>query len=175
MAWKELPNIKPGRIEKNIEAYIATILLSLYTILIIYDITLRVVLNSQTLWGFSTVIGLFTWVSWLSASMCIRTDSHLRFTLLRKNLSNKQNFYLRILDVLSWWIVIGAVFYFSVFELTNRIFVGATVIGTSIPSYLFYLSVPVGTALMLFRSVQKIIRISNMYRSGNDVTPDASI
>lgn len=175
MKLRKYNTISWKRIEPKLEGYIAGLMIGIYSAIIIGEVIMRALFNTQTLWGFSVVLGIFAWVSWLTASLCIRTDSHLRFTLIRKNLSNRMNYLLRLLDVLFWFIVVGAVFYYSVDQLLVRASTGVMVEGTSVPTYLLYAAVPVGTGFMLMRAFQKVLIITKKYRNGENIVPDASI
>lgn len=164
-----------SKLEKNFEGYLAMILLLAYTGIIIYDITNRLLTGEQLLWGLTTILGLFSWVCWLSASMAIRSQSHFRFTLVRQKVSNRMNYLLYWLDTILWVAVIGVVAYFSVGVLMSRMSTAVVISGTDFPRYLMYASVPVGTFLMVLRAIQQIISVTKEYRDGKNIAPDSSI
>lgn len=161
--------------ESRFEGYFAMALLIAYSAIIIYDVFTRMLFNRQTVWGLTVVLGLFTWVCWLSASLAIRTDSHFRFTLVRKRISNTANYIVSFIELVLWVVIIGAVFYYSIFQLDQRIASGATIAGLDLPRYLLYASIPVGTFLMILRSIQQFYMITIKYRSGESISPDAQI
>ncbi|WP_246989708.1 TRAP transporter small permease [Halorientalis marina] len=164
-----------SKLEKNFEGYLALILLIAYTAIIIYDITNRLLFGEQLLWGLTTILGLFSWVCWLSASMAIRSQSHFRFTLGRQKVSNKMNYLLYWVDTILWVVVIGSVAYFSINVLMGRVSTGVVISGTNFPRYLMYASVPVGTILMMVRAIQQIVHVTKEYKNDENITPDSSI
>lgn len=164
-----------SKIEKNLEFYMSFIFLLIYTVVIIQDIFRRIVFSNSSTWGLEIVLGLFTWVVWVAASLAIRQRSHFRFTLTRSKMSNRVNYYLHYVDTFLWIIIASVILRFAIIDLNRRLITHRNIIGTPIPDYIPYISVPVGFALIMFRSAQKMYIIRKEYNSGQDVTPDSSI
>lgn len=162
-------------LERYFEGYIALVLLAIVTVLVFVDVLNRTLRGTQFVWGLEVIEGLFIWITWLSAAFAVRHSSHLRFTLLRERWSARRNYVMYWVEWLLWFIVVGTIFRYSLPELERSAEAGRLVVGTSIPDTLFYLAVPVGTALILLRVLQEIVHVTRRYRGGESISPDASI
>ena len=164
-----------SKLEKNLEAYVGVALLLLYTAFIFYNVVSRFVTGNIIDGYLEISMGIFTWAVWLSASFAIRRRSHLRFTLARERVSQRINYILYVFEWVLWVILVGVILRFSVTVLTDEIAQGAEISTTGIPSYLFYLAIPVGTGLMIVRVLQQAIIVTREYRAGQDIRPDPSM
>lgn len=165
-----------GKVERNFEGYIATVILFVYTFLISYTILSRVVpFLSPPAMTLELTLALFTWMTWLAAAWAIRFESHFRFTLAREKLSNRANYLLRYFDAVLWIVTAGIILFFTIEITQTRMESGRIIFGTPIPLYVAYAAVPVGMALIVLRSTQQMIRVRRRYRNGEDITPDSSI
>ncbi|WIV67898.1 TRAP transporter small permease [Natrialbaceae archaeon AArc-T1-2] len=164
------------RATAHLEGLLALAILAVYTTIITLDVIQRTLWGGSFTWSLDIVLGLFTWMTWLSAAFAVRHRSHLRFTLVRKQLSNRANYVMYWLEYVAWIVVMGLVLRFSVPIFLDRWETGRIVVGTGfVPSALLYLSVPVGMGLIVLRATEQIVRVRNAYRRGEDVTPTASI
>lgn len=162
-------------LERYFEGYVALVLLAAVTALVFADVVNRIARGTQLVWGLEVIEGLFIWITWLSAAFAVRHSSHLRFTLLRQRWSARRNYAVYWVEWLLWFVVVGTIFRYSLPELERYLEAGRVVVGTDVPDALFYLAVPVGTALILLRVVQEIVRVTRRYRNGELIAPDASI
>lgn len=162
-------------LERYFEGYLAMVLLAVVTVLVFADVVNRTVRGTQFVWGLEIVEGLFIWITWLSAAFAVRHSSHLRFTLLRQRWSARRNYVMYWVEWVLWFVVVGTIFWYSIPELERHAEAGRIVVGTSIPDTLFYLAIPVGTALILLRVGQEILQVTRRYRRGDTIEPTASI
>lgn len=163
------------KLEENFEGYIAVILLLVYTFLIFYTVMQRMTFENPPTFTLEGTLFLFTWMIWLAAAWAIRHESHFRFSLIRDQLTNRQNYVLRYVDFVSWVgfaIIIG---YYSLGILETRMASGRIIFGTPIPRWVGFLAIPVGMTLIIIRSVQQIFRIRRRYRNGENVAPTSDI
>ena len=165
-----------GRVFAHLEGAVALTVLAVYTAIIALDVLQRTLWGGSFSWSLEIVLVLFTWMTWLSAAFAVRHRSHLRFTLVRKHLSNRANYLMYLLEYVAWIVVMGLVLRFSVPLFLDQWETGRVVVGTEfVPAALLYLSVPVGMTLLLVRATEQIVRLTGEYRRGEDVTPTASI
>ncbi|MCU4925068.1 TRAP transporter small permease subunit [Halobacteria archaeon AArc-dxtr1] len=159
-----------------LEGIVAICILAVYTAIITIDIVQRELWGGAFTWSFEIVLGLFAWMTWLSAAFAVRHRSHLRFTLVRKAISNRANYAVYWLEYVLWIAIMGIVLRYSVPIFLDRWETGRLVVGTGVvPSALLYLSVPVGMALVMVRATEQIAQVTREYRRGEDITPDPSI
>ena len=164
-----------GKLERNFEGYVGTIMLFAYTLLIGYTIFQRQTFGDPPSYTLSVTLYLFTWMTWLAAGWAIRHDSHFRFTLLREQLSNRANYALRFVDIVAWVFFAGIITVYLLETLQLRLESGRQILGTPIPLWTAYLAVAVGMGLITLRSVQKGVLIHRQYKNGEDITPTSKV
>ncbi|MFP8952901.1 TRAP transporter small permease [Natrialbaceae archaeon A-arb3/5] len=165
-----------GRAVTHVEGLIALLILIVYTAIIALDVAQRTLWGGSFTWSLEIVLGLFTWMTWLSAAFAVRHRSHLRFTLVRKALSNRANYLMYWVEYVAWIGIMGLVLRYSVPIFLDQWETGRLVVGTEfVPSALLYLAVPVGMTLVMLRATEQIVRVTREYRRGEDITPTASI
>lgn len=161
--------------ERYFEGIIALAALTVIFFIILLDIIRRTLFGSQLLGGFEISIGLFMWVAWLTASMAVRHESHFRFTLFRRKMSQRSNMAVYIIEWVLWLVVIGVLFTQSIDQFQQYVTSGRYLVGTPIQEQWVYLAIPVSAALILVRVVQNIYFKISRYRLGKDIRPDATI
>jgi TRAP-type C4-dicarboxylate transport system permease small subunit len=162
------------RILDNFEGYLAALLLFVYLCIILYDVGSRN-FGEPPVWGQEVVIGLFIWLAWLSTAYAIRTNSHLRFTLLFERLSQRGVYAVYVVEWLLWVAFAGVIFWYSIDITANVIETGTTVVGLPIPVWLFRASIPVGFGLILLRVAQRVVITTRAYRAGEEIGADVGL
>ncbi|WP_254838896.1 TRAP transporter small permease [Natronomonas marina] len=157
-------------VERNLEGYVSTVLMLSYTAIILYTVVLRTLgIQIQQLYIQEVVIGGFIWLGWLSVSYVIRTDGHLRFTYFSKDYSARKTYVVYVVEWICWLVFAGIIFWFALDVLQTRIDSGGRITGTDVPSYLLYLSVPVGFGMILLRVLQQAVIVTNQFRRGKEI------
>lgn len=164
-----------GKLERNFEGYVGTVILFAYTLLIGYTIFQRQTFGNPPQYTLSVTLYLFTWMTWLSAGWAIRHDSHFRFTLLREVLSRRANYVLRYLDLGSWIVFASIVTWYIIEIMQRRLATGREILGTPIPLWTAYLAVAVGMCIIIIRSLQKTVIIHRQYKNGEEITPTSKV
>ncbi|MGQ4555171.1 TRAP transporter small permease subunit [Halobellus sp. GM3] len=164
------PETPLGRLERDLELYVAGSLLVIYGLLIGFSVIQRTLTSEQALWAQEITIGMFVWVAWLSVAYVIRNEDHLRFTLVLSELSNRGRYLVYWIEWLLWVGFAGTVFAYSVPVLGGFIERRATITGTAVPDAVTYLAVTVGFALVLLRVAQQAVGVTLAFRRGEDVT-----
>jgi TRAP-type C4-dicarboxylate transport system permease small subunit len=162
------------RILDNFEGYLAALLLFVYLCIILYDVGSRN-FGEPPVWGQEVVIGLFIWLAWLSTAYAIRTNSHLRFTLLFERLSQRGVYAVYVVEWLLWVAFAGVIFWYSIDITANVIETGTTVVGLPVPVWLFRASIPVGFGLILLRVAQRVVITTRAYRAGEEIGADVGL
>jgi TRAP-type C4-dicarboxylate transport system permease small subunit len=158
----------------NFEGYASAVILFSYLFIIVYGIVTRQ-LGKAPVWGQDVVIGLFVWLAWLSTAYAVRTNSHLRFTLLFQKLSSRGVYIVYAVEWILWLVFAGIIFRFSIDPTLGAVEAGTTVVGLPLPVWLFRLSIPVGFALILIRVAQQAVLKTQAYRAGEDLRTDLGI
>ena len=158
------------KLEKNLEGYLSAVIMVIYTFVILLTIFSRYfTLGFAAAWVQEVVLGGFIWLAWLSVAYVMRHDDHLRFTLFRRNFSNRSQYGVYALEWIGWLIFAGVVFWFSLPILEQRIESGATITGTEFPKFLTYLAVPVGFGVILLRTIQQGVIVTRQYLAEGEI------
>lgn len=164
-----------GRIDDNLEEALGLLGLLAYTGIILYNVVLRVTMGEQTTWRQAAVIGLFVWVAWITGAMIVRERSHLRFTLLYDRLSNRGQYAMAWIEWALWLAFAGGVLQEAIQVFRNYVQSGGLIVGTSLPIWLVYLSIPAGFSLIILRVLQQMVVVTRKYRAGEDIAAETDI
>lgn len=162
------------RILDNFEGYLAALLLFVYLFIILYDVGTRN-FGRPPVWGQEVVLGLFIWLAWLSTAYAVRTNSHLRFTLLFERLPQRGVYAVYVVEWLLWVAFAGVIFWYSIDITANVMETGTTVVGLPIPVWLFRASIPVGFGLILLRVAQRAVITTRAFRAGEEIGTDIGL
>ena len=165
-----LEETRLGPAERNLELYLGGTLLVVYGLVIGFSVIQRTLTGEQALWAQESAIGMFVWVAWLSVAYVIRTEDHLRFTIVLSGLSNTGRYVVYWVEWLCWLAFAGVVFVYSLPVFGDFLSRGGTITGTSVPDAVTYLAVTVGIALVLFRVAEQMLWVSYAFRRGDDIT-----
>jgi len=158
----------------NFEGYLAALLLFVYLCIILYDVLSRN-LGNPPVWGQEVVLGMFIWLAWLSTAYAVRTNSHLRFTLVFERLSQRGIYAIYVVEWLLWVAFAGIIFWYSLEITANTLETGTTVVGLPVPVWLFRASIPVGFGLILIRVAQRAVITTQALRGGEEIGTDIGL
>jgi TRAP-type C4-dicarboxylate transport system permease small subunit len=164
------------KIERNFESYLAIIAIVVYTVIILNKIASRTFYPSLVItWQEEVTIGLFIWAAWLATASLVRKDGHIRFSLFIGEFSNRQVYVIYVIEWLLWLTLAGVVVYFSFTWVGQFVESGSDIIGTSVPKYFLYLSVPVGYSLIVVRVLQQAVTVTREYRAGEELSTESEV
>lgn len=163
-------------IERNLETYLATVIIVAYVGLILVEILGRLLLSGFTLtWIQEVTIGMFVWAGWLATAGMIRTDNHIRFEMVVRQLSDRGVYLVYWIEWILWIAFAVVILRYSIPYIGRFVDSGSEIVGTNLPKYYLYLSVPVGFALILFRTLQQMVFVTRRYRAGEGLSTDADL
>lgn len=137
---------------KNIEAYMASILLLLMLALLTMQVCLRLFSSSNS-WSEEVARYLFIWIIYLGASTAAQTGSHICISILLKIWPKVIRVYAEIIGTLMWIALNVVVVYLSA-KFAWGLFVSNTIsLGLHINMFYAYAAIPVGFALMTVRVI----------------------
>lgn len=138
----------------NLEEYICIALMTVMSGTIFCQITFRFVLNLPLRWTEELGIYTLAWISFLGASVGIKRWAHIGVEAFILLLPKKLQHVAKLLSLVLCIVFFAIMVYFG-FEIVNKQFVtGQVSPAMRIPMYYAYLSVPVGGAFMLIRTLQ---------------------
>jgi len=126
----------------------------------IYDVVLRYFFNNPTIWGLELVIALAALQYILGGAQAIQDDAHVRIDVIYQLFSPRVR---RVMDILSYLLMIcflSIVVYYGTLQAHTSWLTGETSgagWNSHAPMYM-KMAIPVGAALMVLQSVQKLIQ-----------------
>lgn len=163
-------------IDENIES--ALMFIAYFTIMALMagSVVQRFVFRTQFSWSISTCVFLFVWLSWLGASYCTKTRTHLRFGEIRLKLPYKLQFACLVLDNVLWVIFAFIVGYYAWEQVVLQYTMGSIVYGTdNIPLWPATLAVPASWALLVVRVIQNMVENIGHFRRKEPLEMERSI
>lgn len=125
--------------------------------LVFFQIIMRYVFSNSLAWSEELARYIFLWQIWVGASYATKLSRHIRIEMIKDLLTPDLKKYLEIFVILIWTVFMG---FLAVKggQMTQRILqLGQTSAAMRIPMGIPYLSVPVGSALMFIRLIEKLI------------------
>lgn len=163
-------------IEENFERYLATLVILVYTAIILNLIVGRILYpNIYIPWQQEVIIGLFIWAAWLSVASVVRKDGHIRFTMFIEKFSNRGVYVVYWIEWLLWFLLAGVILAFAPDWIGQFVDSGSDIIGTSVPKYALFLSVPVGWGLVVLRILQQMVIVTRKYRAGEELATTSEV
>jgi TRAP-type C4-dicarboxylate transport system permease small subunit len=145
-------------IDRNLERVVMIFAYGAMATIIFVSVIQRFAFKTQAPWSSTIPIYLFIWIVWLGAAYNVRRRSHLAFTEIRMRFPYAAQYACAVLDHLLWIGFASVVIWHSLglIELLQMNF--AVVPGTDeVMQWWFYLAIPVGWGLIVFRSAQNMV------------------
>ncbi|WP_162916648.1 TRAP transporter small permease [Cohaesibacter haloalkalitolerans] len=142
-------------IEKTIN-FIIIVCLMMMTAVIFYQVVLRYVFDSSNIWAEEFARYAFIWVVLLGAASALRRFQHIRIDFVVNLLPERAQ---KLINFINYILIVGflatLIKYGIAISLKTTHQISA---GLHIPMSFMYMSIPVGSALMLLFTVQIILR-----------------
>ncbi|AET69715.1 TRAP-type C4-dicarboxylate transport system, small permease component [Desulfosporosinus orientis DSM 765] len=145
------------KIFANLEEYLCTMLLSIMTIVVFYQVFCRFVIKAALPWSEELSIYILAWVTFLGASIGVKRGSHIGVEAVIVLFPKKIQRYFVLLSYIFCTVFFVIIVYYGLLIVQKQIITGQVSPAMRIPMYYAYLSVPVGSILIVIRFVQKFI------------------
>lgn len=143
------------KIFTNFEEYICTMLLSIMTVVVFYQVFCRFVIKAALPWSEELSIYILAWVTFLGASIGVKRGAHIGVEAVIVLFPKKIQRYFVLLSYSICAVFFAMIVYYGMLIVQKQIITGQVSPAMRIPMYYAYLSVPVGSALIVIRFVQK--------------------
>ena len=148
--------MKISRLLEIVEEWGLVILLSAMSVIMLIQVGMRYIIGAPFSWGEELARYCQIWLVYIGAALCTRRKTHIRIEIL-SNIWPKSTPYTELLsDVVSAAFLIGVVFitfsYVRHFLVLNQ-----TSPALELPMAIVSLILPIGSALMALRYIQRII------------------
>ena len=142
-------------LESNISVVLLLIILTLLTIQVLG----RFVFHVSNSWSEEVSRYMFIWISYLTASSCVISNSHIRIDALVNVWPKKVRPAIIVIGLVIFTVYSVAVTVFGAVYTKTILDAGQRSLGTGIQMWIVYAAVPVCHAAMVYRLVRLMMRI----------------
>ena len=141
-------------INQRLEEIFLVILMSLAVIVVALQVITRYVLQIPLPWSEELARYMFLWLTWVGAAFATKERKHVNIDVVFQKLPRAGKGACTILFTMIWISFLIAMAYLSL-KLTISVYGGGQIgVGSGIPMWIPYASIPSGMILMLFRLLQ---------------------
>ena len=147
------------------------LLLTCYTFIvssIIVEVVRRFGLSFSSVWGEEMARYMFIYLVWLGAAFAVKRRLHIRIDLLHNFLSVRKKIATNIFSEIMTIGFCTFMFYLSIETFMVAVKFGVVTDGLRIPKAFFMFSTVLGFALILLRSIQRIISDIDDFKNGKE-------
>ncbi len=145
------------KIDEHFEEYLSVLLFSLMTVLIFLQIIFRFLLNASLDWTEELGRYTFIWLVYLSASLAVKRNRHIRVEIVEKLLPRKSSKWFGFLAELIWLLFSLTMVKQGYLVAKMNLQMGQNSPSLYLPMGLVYAIIPIGFGLISLRVLQKII------------------
>lgn len=144
-------------LDKNFEEKLLVILLIVTVTLTFIQVVMRYIFHNSLAWSEELARYLFLYLIWIGAAYAVKREQHLRIEIIlnripKEKLKTFENFIYFI------WLGFSVFLFISSLNMTMDVFAsGQLSPAMRIPMGYAYISIPLGTGLMCFRIIQKML------------------
>ncbi len=156
-------------LDRDAERWVMLVFYSFCCIVIVQEVVRRFVLNFSSAWGEEAARYAFIYLGWIGAAYAVRERAHIRFDFMLQRLGPRGRGLLMIFAEVATIAFACIALYWSmhtIFQLLQ--FDGQTPV-LRVNKAWFEAAVPIGFALIVFRSLQAIRRDWGDLRAGREV------
>ena len=164
----------PGRalwraIDENAERYAMLVFYVFVCAVIVQEVLRRFVLNFSSAWAEETARYAFIYLGYVGAAYAVRERAHIRFDILLQRMPPRLHGYVYLLAEFATLAFAAVALYWSLRTIGQLIrFEGASPV-LRVNKAWFVAAVPLGFALIVFRTLQAIARDARDLRAGRPV------
>ena len=138
-------------------------------IVIVQEVVRRFVLNYSSAWGEEAARYAFIYLGWVGAAYAVRERAHIRFDIVLQRLGQRGKAVMYIFAELATIAFACIALYWSMHTVQQLLqFDGQTPV-LRVNKVWFEAAVPIGFALVIYRSLQCMVRDWQALRGGRDV------
>ena len=145
-------------IDKYFEEVTLVALLAVTVTLTFIQVIMRYIFHNSLSWSEELARYLFLYLIWIGAAYAVKRESHLRIQIILSKIPSK---HLNKFEVFIYliWLGFTMFLFLSSLKMTINIFSsGQLSPAMRIPMGYAYVSIPLGTGLMCFRIIQKMLK-----------------
>lgn len=141
-------------INNRLEEIFLVALMCMAVIVVAMQVVTRYVMKVPLPWSEELARYMFLWLTWVGASYATKERRHVNIDVIYSKLPQLGKKVCTIVSTLVWIVFLVMMVYLSL-RLTLSVHSGGQIaVGSGIPMWVPYASIPVGLGLMLFRLLQ---------------------
>ena len=145
-------------LNERLEEIFLVILMIAATLLVAAQVVTRFILKVPLPWSEEIARYMFLWLTWVGAAYATKERKHVRIDIIYEKLPEAGKKVCTVISTVIWIVFLGIMVYLS-FRLTRSVASGGQIaVGSGIPMWIPYASIPVGMGLMLFRLLQNSVK-----------------
>lgn len=153
-------------LDADAERWAMLVFYAFCTIVIVQEVVRRFVLNYSSAWGEEAARYAFIYLGWIGAAYAVRERAHIRFDIVLQRLGPRAKALLFIFTELATMAFACIALYWSLHTIGTLLKFDATTPVLRVNKAWFEAAVPIGFALVIFRSAQGIVRDVADLRAG---------
>ena len=127
-------------------------------IVIVQEVVRRFVLNYSSAWGEEAARYAFIYLGWIGAAYAVRGRAHIRFDIVLGRVGQRSKAWLTIFAEVATIVFACIALYWSLHTVRQLLQFEGTTPVLRVNKVWFEAAVPIGFALIVFRSLQGIVR-----------------
>ena len=145
-------------LNERLEEIFLVILMIAATLLVAAQVVTRFILKVPLPWSEEIARYMFLWLTWVGAAYATKERKHVRIDIIYEKMPEAGKKVCTVISTIIWIVFLGIMVYLS-FRLTRSVASGGQIaVGSGIPMWIPYASIPVGMGLMLFRLLQNSVK-----------------
>jgi TRAP-type C4-dicarboxylate transport system permease small subunit len=153
-------------LDRDAERWAMLVFYAFCTIVIVQEVVRRFVLNFSSAWGEEAARYAFIYLGWIGAAYAVRERAHIRFDIVLQRLAPRAKAALFIFTELATITFAVIALYWSMHTIATLLKFQGTTPVLRVSKVWFEAAVPIGFALVVWRSVQGIARDCADWRAG---------
>jgi TRAP-type C4-dicarboxylate transport system permease small subunit len=153
-------------LDENAERWAMLVCYAFCCVVIVQEVVRRFGLNFSSAWGEEAARYAFIYLGWIGAAYAVRERAHIRFDFVLQRLSPRPKAALLICTELATIAFACVALYWSLHTIGTLLQFGATTPVLGVNKTWAEAAVPIGFALVVFRSLQGIWRDLGDLRAG---------
>lgn len=154
------------RLDRDAERWAMLVFYAMCCVVILQEVVRRFVLNFSSSWGEEVARYAFIYLGWIGAAYAVRERAHIRFDFLLRAVSPRMRAGLYLFCELATVAFACIALYWSMHTIQTLLKFGAETPVLRINKSWFEAAVPIGFALVIFRSLQAMLGDLRALRTG---------
>lgn len=163
-------------LDDQLESWLIVFFYGYFCVVVLVEVIRRYVFSSSSSWGEETARYAFVFLVYIAVAQVAKNRDHIRIDIVPRRLGPKGRFILYLYFDLLYLVLCGFVFFYSVKMLQLSIRNDISMMGFMDVNLAYaQAALPFGTALLVFRVIQRFIRTATTFWKTGEVAVGGAI